>query len=206
MCGAELGHLPIVQLLAMYGADRETRTKGDETAHDLAVLGPRDRQQRTAAWLVAVAGWPAFKIATACRLHSDVRHMLKHGTIDPSGCSFAELRLVASAAAGTLWDDSPPPCPAATELFKAAVSGWAPDRHFLYHAAVRSSVRTVLLVAERLYSRFEMPGDLSLPIELWREICGFFLRSHWDVPQEGTAPRLRGVPCLTTVVYDPILV
>ena len=184
MCGAELGHLPIVQLLAVYGADRETRTKHDETAQDLAALGHMDRQQNTAAWLVTVAGWQAFKIATACRLHPDLRRMLRTGAIDPLGCTFAELRSVASAGGGTLWEDSQPPCPATTELFKAAVSGWAPDRHFLFHAGVRSSVHAVLLVAERLQRRFEIPGDLFLPIELWREICGFFLRSHWDVPQE----------------------
>jgi hypothetical protein len=40
----------------------------------------------------------------------------------------------------------------------AATSGWSTTRHWLHHAAVRTAVHTLLLVAERLYRQAREEG------------------------------------------------
>ena len=111
----------------------------------------RHGHQSIANCLEVIEGWPALKIAATCRLHVDARSMLKRGAIDPSDCTFAELMATATLPADTLWQGSPAPCPATTALVKAAMSRWSPERHFLYPQEVRTSVHTVLLVANRLW-------------------------------------------------------
>ena len=61
--------------------------------------------------------------------------------------------LLAAAAAVAPWDGAPAVCRATTLFARAALAGWAPCRHSLYHDGVRSAVRVVLLVAERLRRR-----------------------------------------------------
>ena len=73
---------------------------------------------------------------------------------------------------------------------------------------VRSSVFTVLLVAERLRRRHNYVGRLSernrhllsqtsflsgLPKELWLVVCAFFLRADWTVrsPSPGSTTGMR---------------
>ena len=146
--------------------------------------------------LGAIAGWPAFKIAAGCRLHADARRMLHRGAIDPADCSLAELTAVGGTPANALWQGSPGPCDATAALIRAAMSRWSPERHVLYHRGVRSGVRMVLLLAERLRRRHDFVGALpqhqlvllpqpallgKLPNELWHMVCGFFLRKNWPV-------------------------
>ena len=47
--------------------------------------------------------------------------MLRHGTIDRSDCSLAELVAVSGTPANTLWSGSPGPCDATTALVSASV-------------------------------------------------------------------------------------
>ena len=117
--------------------------------------------------------------------------MLKRGAIDPSDCTFAELMATATLPADTLWQGSPAPCPATTALVKAAMSSWSPGRHFLYPREVRTSVHTVLLVANRLWRRHAAESGVRrsirrlqmrphiLPNELWCVVFKFFSRSDW---------------------------
>ena len=195
MWAAEEGRLEIVQLLVSFGADLSAVDNDGDTA-SAAALYPG--HQTTADCLDAIAGWPAFKVAVGCRLHADARTMLKHGTIDPSGCTRAELATAAAVPGNTLWEGSPAPCPATTALVDAATSSWSPSRHFLYHPGVRVSVHTVLLVAGRLRRRHAVVSSLShdqlmmlpsssvligrrigLPNELWAVVCSFVRRSDW---------------------------
>ena len=44
-------------------------------------------------------------------------------------------------------------CPATAAMVRAAYRGWAPARHWLHHAGVRSALHELLLVAERLRRR-----------------------------------------------------
>ena len=183
MCAAEEGHLKITQLLVLHGASCGTRA---------LTVANRHGHQSIAKCLEVIEGWPALKIAATCRLHADARTMLKRGNIDPSdGCTFAELMATATLPADTLWQGSPAPCPATTALVKAAMSSWSPSRHFLYHQQVRTSVHTVLLVANRLWRRHAAESGVRrsirwlqmrpqiLPNELWCVVFKFFCRSDW---------------------------
>ena len=122
--------------------------------------------------------------------------MLHRGTIEPADRSLAELTAVGGTPANALWPGSPGPCDATTALIRAAMSSWSPERHMLYHRGVRSGVRMVFLVAERLRRRRDLVGALplqqrhllpqswmlvELPHELWHMVCSFFRRSNWPV-------------------------
>ena len=50
---------------------------------------------------------------------------------------------------------------------------WTPSRHLLFHTGVRRSIHVVLLSANRAGGRY------NVPMELWEQICGFFLRTDW---------------------------
>ena len=126
------------------------------------------------------------------------------GTIDPAGCTVADLSAVMASAADVLLVRLPASCPLTIALAKAMCSGWSPARHFLHHAAVRDAVHTMLLVAERLRLRrgaqsgtrrsvqqlehvAASEGPVSivlppLPSELLLAVCSFVLRSHFAVP------------------------
>jgi hypothetical protein len=155
MFAACYGRLEVAQLLLLFGADPEVQDVDGETAQAIAL---DDGQPGVAACLGAVAGWPAFKIAVACRLHADARRMLHRGTVDPSDCSLAELLVVGGTPANTLWPGSPGPCDATAALARAAMSSWSPGRHSLHHLGVRSGVLTTLLVARRLRGRAAVGG------------------------------------------------
>jgi len=121
MCAASGGHLEVAQLLLLFGADPDVQDDYGETAHAAAL---NNWHPGVAGCLGAVAGWPAFKIATACRLHADARRMLHRGTVDPSDCSLAELLAVGGTPANALWPGSPGPCDATAALARAAMSSW----------------------------------------------------------------------------------
>ena len=147
-----------------------------------------------AAFLAAVATWPAFKIAAACRLVDVARSGLRLGRLDPAGCALAGLVVVGTSPAGQLWPGSPGPCPRTTQLMRDGLAGWSPSRHFLFHPGVRSTVRTVLMVSSRVRNRhtvmagvvanlspwerqmFGAMPPVGLPDELWHVICSFLRR------------------------------
>ena len=187
------GHPKTVQLLLVHGANPAVVITNGLTAHTAA----RNAGHQTIAdCLDAIEGWPVFKIAVACRLHTDARAMLKRGAIDPAGCTRPELMNTITVPNNTLWEGSPAPCFATTALVNAAMSSWSPSRHFLYHPAVRASTRTVFLVAEQLRRRHTFVSSIShdqlrlmppsqgsvltgLPNELWCIVCSFFCRADW---------------------------
>ena len=108
----------------------------------------------------------------------------------------AELIAVGGTPANTLWPGSLGPCDATEALARAAMSSWSPNRHSLHHLGVRSSMRTMLLVAHRLQRRHAVVSTLTphqlqmraqssvlvgLSTELWLVVCSFFRRSKWVV-------------------------
>ena len=188
------GHMRATQLLAAFGADLVAKSINGNTARTMA---NRTTHLTIVNFLDAVVGWPAFKIAVICRLHSTAKFALKHGLIDPSFCTVAELAVASSAPADALWPGSLAPCLLTTDLIKQVMKRWSPARHFLHHAGVRRSITTVLLLAERF--RRTQANDVSLgsirqlnrgvkakaalsplPGELWLFICSFFGRSDWE--------------------------
>ena len=188
------GHMRATQLLAAFGADLVAKSINGNTARTMA---NRTTHLTIINFLDAVVGWPAFKIAVICRLHSTAKFALKHGLIDPSFCTVAELAVASSAPADALWPGSLAPCLLTTDLIKQVMKRWSPARHFLHHAGVRRSITTVLLLAERF--RRTQANDVSLgsirqlnrgvkakaalsplPGELWLFICSFFGRSDWE--------------------------
>ena len=154
-----------------------------------------------AAFLTAAASWSAFKIMVACRLAADAKLALRSGRLNPFAgrTSLAELVAVSTNQKDGLWTGSPDVCRATYRLVHDAMAPWTPSRHFLFHARVRSMIRTVLLVAKRLHRRHSDLGSgegsaprtrsrtrtaafVRLPNELWCVICSFFLRTDWASP------------------------
>ena len=140
----------------------------------------------------------------ACRLDDDAKLALRSGRLNPFAgrTSLAELVAVGTSQKGGLWTGSPDVDRATCRLVHDAMAPWTPSRHFLFHAGVRSMVRTVLLVEKRLHRRHSDPGNgqesaprthsrtpnfrtaafVWLPNELWCVICSFFLRTDWASP------------------------
>ena len=176
----------MVQLLAAFGADAlaaddfgDARSAAEEHGHYTVV-----------AWLDAVVGWPAFRIAVSLALHRDATIALRLGRIDPDDCARSLVAVVASAAGRRT--------PETVELVRLAFRGWTPHSHWLHKAAVREAVRTVLTVSWRLHStvgpigsgprrsgRFSQPTITEplplLPPELWLYILGFLTRRSWGL-------------------------
>ena len=188
---SQQGHLDVTQQLASSGADVAAKTYEGTTAHARAV---RKGHADVAAFLAAVATWPGFKIAAACRLVDVARSGLRLGRLDPAGCALAGLVVVGTSPAGQLWPGSPGPCPRTAQLVREGLAGWSPSRHFLFHPGVRSTVRTVLMVSSRVRNRhtvmagvvanlspwerqmFGAMPPVGLPDELWHVICSFLRR------------------------------
>ena len=179
------GHLPVVQLLIVYGADSAALAlvaECDEhfTAQRIATI----RGHATLAhWLVATADHVPAQIAIGCRLHAEAQSALRSGVLgDPTTCTVAQLMQAATNMA--LWGTGlgmPPVCSATMKLAHAVVACWSPERHWLYHAGVRSAVCAVLLVRQRLEDRGGGPGAAlpHLPLELWFAVCAMLLRRDW---------------------------
>ena len=143
-----------------------------------AAAATRYGHPAVAAFLTAASSWPAFKILVACRLVDDAKRGLWAGRLDPCAgpTSLAELVTASASPKDALWPGSPDVCPATTRLVHGAMAPWSPSRHFLFHAGVRSHILVVMLTADRVRGRH------NVPTELWRLICSFFLRSHWAAP------------------------
>jgi hypothetical protein len=152
-----------------------------------------DGHYELAAWLSAVAGWTQIRVAAGCRLHLHIAAMLKQGRVDPDTQPWSQLAL-ARATSTT----PPDVCQITVKLIKAATRAWAPPRHQLYHAGIRTAVRTVMQVGKRLHrqdvlvrsvestsaaARTAADDDVLpiLPPEMWIAIMAFFLRSNWVV-------------------------
>lgn len=68
----------------------------DKQAPDTALSYARwSARTVTAELLAAIDGWPALKIAVACRLYNDARAALRTGHIDTGGTSLGALLKVA---------------------------------------------------------------------------------------------------------------
>ena len=65
-------------------------------------------------------------------------------------------------------------------LVRGATAGWTRQLHWLHHAGVREAVHTVLLLAERLWTRRLALGALpGLPAEMWLHALTFARRGDW---------------------------
>jgi hypothetical protein len=203
---AALGHLSVAQLVVAFGADTTAvDTDYNQTAQELAV---RFDHPELAAWLGAVAQWSSLRVAAGCRFHSAVAIQLKQGRMDPDKqLLWPEMQLALDTSvappANLPWDDAPEVCPITAKLITDAIKGWAPKRHWLHHANIRTAVHILLLVSERLHCQhlqvtsppsFRIvqqqwwggrdPAGAVVPIlppEMWSGVARFFVRSDWPV-------------------------
>ena len=161
---------------AVAGWPRRVDHAADRRRATPLLLALRGGYDDIAAFLTAASSWTAFKILVACRLADDAKRALRAGCLDPcSGpTSLADLVAASASPKDVLWAGSPDVCSATRRLVHDAMGHWAPSRHFLFHAGVRSHIRVVLLCANR--------DQYDVPIELWEKICSFFLRSDWEAP------------------------
>jgi hypothetical protein len=204
------GHHSIAQRLVVFGANGSATDAIDiETPQQWAAA--QDHHQ-LAAWLGAVAGWSQLRVAAGCRLHGPIATQLKQGRIDPDAQSWSLLALARATSTAPPtelpWQDAAGGCQITVKLIKAATRGWAPPRHWLYHAGFRMAVRTVLQVSERLHRQHAVASPVEgiarrrgrsakaaaalvavqhhlpiLPPEMWMAIMSFFLRSNWALIQ-----------------------
>ena len=176
----------------------------NETAAQCAF---RRNQATFAAWLDAVASWPPLRVAAGCRLHRELATLLRQGRMDPDSLTIPEI-LAAIATSTTQpaalpWDDAPPVCKRTAALVADATRGWHRSTHWLHHVKVREAVFTVLVAADRLYTKAAVPEEQrqqakrrrptraaaaavlaivplpTLPPEIWLHCMGFVLRSWW---------------------------
>ena len=148
------GRLAVAQLLLVHGADPTAKQVNGLSPHQFAEYM---NHLNLSEWLDAVAGWSSLRVAAGCRLHKAVAEQLERGVLDPDRLDRSELVLsleTAVAPPHTLvgWPDAcaPTVCTPTVRLFRALRFGWAPPRHWFYHAGVRKAVHTVLLTGERL--------------------------------------------------------
>ena len=124
-----------------------------------------------AAFLTAASSWPAFKILVACRLADDAKRGLRIRparspcAAPPRSPSWSPPARARRTRCGRARPTSARPRPGWSTT---PWGPWAPARHFLFHAGVRSHVRVVLLCGIRLQAR------RNIPSEVWRFVCGFF--------------------------------
>jgi ankyrin repeat protein len=200
---ALFGHRSIAQLLVVFGANMAA-TAAFEGEHETPQKWTTyDGHHELAAWLGAVAGWSPLRVAAGCRLHTPIATMLKQGRMDPDAQPWSQLALARATSTTPPtelpWQDALDVCQITVKLIKAATRGWAPPRHWLHHAGVRTAVRTVLQVGEWLHRQDVLVRSLEsstaaartaaavddvlpiLPPEMWIAIMGFFLRNNWAV-------------------------
>ena len=155
------------------------------------------------AWLDAVTGWPAFRIAVSLDLHTEATSALRLGRIDPDDCGGSLAAVVGGA------DGASPRSPQMAELVRVAFCGWAPHTHWLHPAEVREAAATTLAVSLRLDADQEALGapehaserqasqegsgtctdgvllapaqGLWLSLELWLAVLSFLTRRSWRV-------------------------
>lgn len=77
----------------LFSADPSAQIITGENPQAIAI---RARHPVVADCLGTLAGWPAFKVAAACRLHADARRMLHLGTVDPSTAAWPSSPLSAA--------------------------------------------------------------------------------------------------------------
>jgi ankyrin repeat protein len=198
---ARNNHRDVAQLLVVYGADMTATTLSGRTPKASAA---KKEHKELAAWFGAMAGWSQLRVAARCRLHAAVADQLKRGRIDPDMLPWSELASAretsATASTDLPWGDAPDVCQITVKLIKAATQGWAPTAHWLHHTNIRTTVRTVLLVSERLHVQSVAESVPStrrrgrsatvaaaavlpiLPPEMWVAVLRFLLRRHWSVP------------------------
>ena len=168
---AQSGHTDTTRLLCVYGAERHQPFLDIES---VTYEGHAD----LAAWLEATEECSGFWIALSLRLHRDAMWLLRHGYADPDDDPLSALRAAASPAGG--WRDAPENCAATMALAKAATSPWSTQRHWLFHAGVRSSIEVLMLCRLRLgRADAQLP---KLPVEIWWLVASFLRRRFWPVP------------------------
>jgi hypothetical protein len=181
------GLLGVAQHLVAFGANMTAIDHGGATARKLAI---KQEHPDVVKWFDAVAGWSTLRIAAGCRLHAAITIQLKRGTMDPDALSMAEIRLALAAAATAApelpWSNAPAVCPLTVQVLQSATLGWSRSTHWLHHARVRATVRTLLLVSERLHrvtlrrrGRSTSVAVGTMPPEMWVRIMCFFRRGDW---------------------------
>jgi hypothetical protein len=149
---ADNGHLAVAQQLVVFGADM---TPTDDAGTTPLQDATNQEHPALVEWFGAVKQWSPLRVAAGCRLHTLVAIQLKQGRLDPDATlAWSEMQLARDAATTQAtdlpWRNAPSLCSTTSKLIKAATRGWAPIAHWLHHTNIRTAVRSVLLVSERL--------------------------------------------------------
>lgn len=152
LLAAGCGHLEIVQLLAAYGASRQTALFVDpweqDHNHDDGITGNDARgeaadngHQHVVDWLDAVDGWTPLQIAAALRNPAAFKSLLRAGSADPFTCSHrnGDGGSTGASASSMAWT-------AHGELLSAAleVPAWSTPRGGAVCSATTEVVRRAL--------------------------------------------------------------
>lgn len=104
------GHLEVVQLLAIHGADIGAANKAARSS------AQANNKPTMVRFIDAIEGWTPFRIAIACRFPAaDLRRMLQNGTIDPP------------APARSPPSSTPPPAPTSSGQASPSLSPPSPS-------------------------------------------------------------------------------
>ena len=183
--------LDVLMLLAVHGVCLQATTANltCHTARSLAEHGG-DYGAPSVTFIDAIEGWPAIKIAMACRTApARLRAMLASGKMDTAGPTLSDLVATATDPV-SLWPGQPEVLAGAdavaelSALLRLAIAPWSPFNHPLHHLRFRQAVRTVMLVSARLRrvalrrrsARRVIFGLPPLPTELWPLMLGSLLR------------------------------
>jgi len=196
--GADFDAVDYGGFTAIYLAGRKWRSRGNgKTAALLAFFGAKAsaNERRESPLLASLHGWCRLQIAATFRLHGLARRALRSGAIarDPPTLAVAAAILAAARSSNTgvhasgLPARGLPVCAETARLARAAVSGWSPVRHWLYHGGFRATVETLLLVRERKWRLAAGPASEAvegasvpcLPVELWFLMCRHLRRDDF---------------------------
>jgi ankyrin repeat protein len=102
LMAAQNGHVEVVRLLALFGANSTTgTTDGNWNPRSVATFRGHFA---LAKWLAAVETWPPLQIAAGCRLYRAAATALRLGLVDPErGGMNAMLAARAAATSVTPW-------------------------------------------------------------------------------------------------------
>ena len=176
LAAAQKGFLEVIQVLAAFGTDLE-QLLVDKSACDLA---ESNGHNHVVVWLTCVKGWPPLQIAAGCRFYRVAQTMLRTGHANPESSLYDAHTLVRVASEPSKWPWGPAVCQRTVQVIKAAMRGWSPKTHCLYHRPAQKAVSSVLHVVERL-QRATAGGLPALPTEMWLFILRFVQRQWWDI-------------------------
>eukprot|EP00729_Bicosta_minor_P006146 gene6146-2382_t len=138
----------VLKVLAVYGADLSAVDADGfsplETAADML-------NHDSVSFLCWARAWSPLRIGLACNMPDDLTWTLRNGFMDPDEAGVEELLQTRNATFCLKCKLNTKLCnPKIQKLCQDATNGWSWRTHWLHHGGVRTTVKTTLLVAQRL--------------------------------------------------------